>query len=177
MKKFFHSEAWDWTRVALEIFAIVFIVLGVVWVLRGAGLAEADGRCWVLCDPESCVRLRVGPRKTAAEFGSAECGTMLLTDSKERNGYLHVVDLAAEESEGWISVHYIVYDEPQEVNCSATVRSDGRVAVRKSVNGKITGWLKNGETIRVLWTSGEWSVTNRGYVMSEYLEMVGDAND
>ena len=177
MKKFFRSEAWDWTRVALEIGAIVFIVLGVIWVLRGVGLAEADGRCWVLCDPESHVTLRSGAGRKKLPVGSAECGTMLLTDSKERNGYLHVVDLAAEESEGWISVHYIVYDEPKKVNCSATVRSDGRVAVRKSVNGKITGWLKNGETIRVIWTSGEWSVTNRGYVMSEYLEMVGDEND
>ena len=58
-----------------------------------------------------------------------------------------------------------------------TVRSDGRVAVRKWVGGKVSGWLKDGETVFVRWMGGGWAVTARGYVMTDFLEDIGNDDD
>ena len=92
-------------------------------------------------------------------------------DGKTKNGFLHVTDLAAEESEGWISCGYVVYDEPEPVNAAGTVTGDGRVACRKWIGGKITGWVMPGDTVTVYYRSEEWCCTNNGYIRTAFLEV------
>lgn len=132
---------------------------------------EMEGRqCWVLCMPDGIVNVRSKPKKNAEAFGGAMCGADMLTDGKMRNGFLHVYDIPAEENEGWISARYIVYDEPEAVNAEMIVRAEGRVACRKWIAGKITGWVRNGDAVTVYFLSEEWAVTSRGYIMTEFLE-------
>ena len=138
--------------------------------------AEEEGEsCWVLCNPDSYVALRTGPSKHTAEFGGAMCGAELRTNGRKSGGFLWVYDIPAEYDTGWINSGYIVYDEPHEVFAEMTVRSDGRVAIRKSVGGKIKSWAQSGDRIYVLWMSNSWAVTNRGYMMSKFL--VGGDSD
>lgn len=131
--------------------------------------ADANGQAWVICDPESYVNIRTGTGKKHAEIGGATCGTRLMTDSIEKNGYLHVVDLNAEEEEGWINLRYIVFDEPHQVMRTCKIVSNARVACRKGVDGKVIRWVKNGDEIFVYWMSASWAVTNRGYIKSRYI--------
>ena len=133
-------------------------------------VAEANGQAWVICDPESYVNIRAGTGKKHVEIGGTTCGTRLMTDSIEKNGYLHVVDLNAEEEEGWINMRHIVFDEPHEVMKTCVIVSNARVACRKGVNGKITRWVKNGDNVFVYWMSASWAVTNRGYIQSRYIK-------
>ena len=179
MKGFFKTDLWMWIKAILEIAIIAALVLIIAILIRDFSLAdafadEANGQAWVLCDPESHVCIRSAPRKSGIECGGALCGCHLMTDSTETNGFLHIVDVSAEESDAWISLRYITFSEPHEVNGTATVRSDGRVACRKWIAGKIVSWIHNGDQLTVYWMSDEWAVTSRGYVMSCYLEVVSD---
>ena len=152
--------------------AVAFDAVGTLlyWMASEAEAEEPEGRqCWVLCKPDagSVVNIR---RKPGGEvFGGATCGADMLTDEKIRSGYLHVYDLAAEESEGWISARYIVFDEPEEVQQLMTIRAEGRVACRKWIGGKVTGWAYDGDSVFVYVISYEWAVTDRGYIRSEFL--------
>ena len=53
-----------------------------------------------------------------------------------------------------------------------TVWSQGRVACRKWIGGPVRGWVYDGDTVLVYWKSKEWSVTDHGYIKSEYLEEI-----
>ena len=177
MKKFFESDAWGWIRLGMELAVIAMLVIVLVMILHDVGLAESEGQCWVLCDPESYVIIRTAPRKTGIEVGGATCGTRLLTDSEEKKNYIHVTDLSAEYDSGWISLRYIVFDEPKEINRTMVVQAQGRVACRKWVDGKITKWFYTGDTVFVYWASPSWSVTNRGYIQTQFLVEAGDECD
>ena len=176
MKRFFDSELWKWIRLSIEL-----VLLGAAIICLYSAfmsLANADPiteQVWVLCEPKGTVNLRSSPGGPV--FGGTTCGSELWTDNKQRNGYLHVLELAAEEETGWISARYIVYDQPEEINTEMLIESDGRVAARKWIGGKIIKWMNPGDTVFVYWRSDEWSVTNRGYIMTEYLEWVDDQTE
>ena len=154
--------------ILIAILAALLIDAG-IWIWKTATAEEANGQAWVLCSPDSFVTVRSGPGKNRRETGGLDCGAHLWTDSTERNGYLHIVDMNAEDPAGWISLKYVVFDQPVEVNRRMVVRAQGRVAIRKSVDGKVTGWLRSGDAVTVYWMSDSWAVTSRGYVMSRYL--------
>jgi len=148
-------------------------IIGIFIFLLFCEVAQAE-EVWVLCHPDSYVCLRENPRKTSEGFGGAPCGAEMETDGKTKNGFLYVYGLAAECDRGWISSKYVVYSEPKEINREMVIRADGRVAIRKCVNGKITGWLHDGDRVKVLWASDEWAITSRGYMMTEFLAEVPD---
>lgn len=180
MKNFFDSEAWKWITLVLEIGVMVLFVFLIIFALKEVGLAEEEDpyadctTIWVLCKDDSFVCVREKPRKTSYAFGGAYTGISLKTDGKEKNGYLHVVDVAAEESTGWISKQYIVYDEPIPMKQKALVVSNGRLAARKGIDGKIRKWLKPMTEVTILYWTQEWCLTNYGYVQTEYLEWIGE---
>ena len=176
MKDFFRSEAWGWIRCGLELALIVLIVVLVITFLQDIGFAEGETQnVWVLCDPDSFVCVREAPRKSAYAVGGSTCGTMLQADGKRKNGYIHVVNLAAEDNSGWICEQYIVYDEPRPMNRTATVVSNGKLAVRKGIGGKIKKWLyPMKDTVKIRWWSNEWCLTTIGYVQTAYLELDGE---
>lgn len=167
---------YDVYKFVLMAIATLLIIIMLILILRDVGLAERiQEQVWVLCDPDSYVTLRSGPGKSKPEFGGLLCGAEIWTDNRQKNGFLHVLELPAEESTGWISARYIVYDRPVELNERHVIRADGRVACRKWVNGKITGWIHDGEQLTVLWMSPSWAVTSRGYIQSKFIgEVVPD---
>ena len=155
--------------------AVVILISAILLILAFRDVGRADvitEQVWVLCDPDSYVTLRTGPGKNKPDFGGVLCGAELWTDNKIKNGFLHVVEVPAEFDTGWISSRYIVYDRPEEVNLVMQIRGDGRVAVRKWVKGPVKGWILPGEQVTVWWMSDSWAVTRRGYIRSEFLEVV-----
>lgn len=156
------------------IFALTIILLLAALWIEYAKAGEANGQAWVICDPESYVNIRIGPGKKRAEVECAFCGDHLFTDSVEKNGYLHVVDMNAEDQEGWINLRYVVFDEPREVMTRLRIVSNARVACRKGVDGKIVRWVKNGDSVYVYWMSDTWAVTNRGYIQSRFIETASE---
>ncbi len=166
------KERRAWALMLAEAALVTAIVITILITLADTGLAEREGRqCWVMCRPDGVVNLRGEPKKHGKIFGGAQCGADMLTDGKERNGFLHVYALAAEQEEGWISSRYIVYDEPERVDSLATVRAEGRTACREWIGGKVIRWLQEGECVLVYLVSEEWAVTEYGYIRTELLEV------
>ena len=134
-------------------------------------MAEEPTPCWVLCQPDSYVNVRAKPSKKAEVIGYMDVGMKLKTDGKTKHGYLHVIDMSLEQTDGWIHTGYIVYSEPKELNTTAKIVSYGRVKARKCVDGARRCWLQSGSTLTVYWMCGEWGVTSKGFVMRDYLEV------
>ena len=175
MMRFKDTVWWKVLKVVLEILLIVGIVWGAVALYTSLGFASADvmyEEAYVICTDE--VHIRREPSRKSASIGRFECGDVVLLDGKQRNGYLHCVDLSLEEDSGWIHKGYVVYDKPEKMNCTATVVSKGKLRARKNVGGKTTRMLQPQATLKVYCWSDEWCVTNCGYVQSRFLEIGGD---
>lgn len=146
--------------------------------LVGKALADGETDCWVLCRPQQdgrmadYINIRRGPGKQHEATGYAESGMRFSTDMEERNGYIHLVGVT-EYGDGWISSGYIVFEEPVKVNREMRIRSNGRVACRKTIDGKRRCWVKNGETVTVYAMTRSVAVTNKGFIESRYLEEAG----
>ena len=159
----------------IELLLILAIMVCTLLLLQDIGLAEEDTEdIWILCSSESFVCVREAPRKTSFAFGGATCGTRLQTDGEAKNKYIHVVNVPAEEASGWISSQYIVHSEPIRIDQGATVVSNGRLAARKGINGKVQYWLEPMSKVTVFWWTDEWCLTNKGYVATEFLELDGE---
>ena len=169
-----------WKRIIITIIEIAVIVF-VVWMLilamnsLGISKAKADEHYetrYVLC--MDYVNARSTPNKKQEPIGRFETGDTVYTDGIRKNGYLHVVNLDFEETEGWVFAGYLTEDKPEAVWRNATIVSKGRLAARKYVGGKRTRWLKTGATVRVYYWSDSWSLTNCGYVQTQFLELEGE---
>ena len=129
---------------------------------------------YIMCMPNDRVNIRMGPSRRAYPIGWCEVGDMVYYDGKTRNGFRHCIGLGIEAGEGWIYKGYLVDEEPEYINCKATITSRSRLAARKNIGGKRTRWLKpNAELLVYYWTE-TWSMTNCGYVKSKFLELHGD---
>ena len=77
--------------------------------------------------------------------------------------------------EVYCSIDYLLtekFDEPKE----ATIASDGRVKLRKSVTGgEVVKWLKNGAKVKVLgyltYGKTDWYRTKSGYIDGSYVSI------
>ena len=157
-------------RIILAVILGLVIVSGVVYnCLSEENLEQA----YIICMPNDRVNIRLGPSRTSSSEGWCEAGDIVYLDGKFKHGYAHCVGLGVEAGEGWIHKGYIVYEEPEYVNCSATIVSKSRLAARKYVGGKRTRWLKAGAQLKVYYWTESWSLTNCGYVQSKFLELNG----
>lgn len=148
----------------------VVSVLFVLFILFSFALAE-DQEAWILCQPDSWVYARMNPTKKSMELGRLECGDKVYTDGETKNGFVHLIDLRFEMSEGWVHKGYIVYDEPHiPYLVNTQIKSNGRVKARKTINGAKRCWLKDGQSIKVYMMSSEWAVTNKGFVQSQFID-------
>lgn len=107
-------------------------------------------------------------------LGSEIHGRLFTGDSvnvvRKYRGWYFLRDLPSEEGCGWISEKYTVSEPVTELrNVQAIIEADGRVAIRDSVNGKRKSWVYPGDIVQVYGTSEVWSVTDRGYIKTEYL--------
>ena len=163
-----------WAAIVIEIIALVLLVCwGISIYYEFFAYAEADGiqeEVWVLCEKDGCVNLREKPKGQI--FGGVQACSCLWTDNRTKGEWLHVVELPAECDSGWISSRYIVFDEPRPVFCELEIRAEGRVACRQWIGGKVVRWLHDGDAVMVYYSSDEWSVTDKGYIRTDFLEGV-----
>lgn len=146
---------------------IITAILGEIWLNSAA--AEGDGY-FILCRPGSRVNVRNKPKRTASVTAWVECGQPITVD-QEKNGFVHVIGLASEEPEGWIYAGYVVDEEPMIMRYDAEIW-DGDVIARKSVNGKQIRRLREGQIVTVYAKTHLWAVTNKGFVMCDWLKEV-----
>ena len=111
------------------------------------------------------IRLKASSRSEAV--GYADPGDDFQTDGVVKNGFIHVY-ASIEPMEGWISLGYVVREKPVRVDRKMTVQASGRVAARKTVDGKRRRWLKPGEEIMVYYFA-DWCVTSAGFVRCDFL--------
>ena len=141
-------------------FLIVLLCLLLVCV---SALADT---VYVLCQPDSFVYVRQFPKKGAQSVGFAELGQALETDSKTKNGFIHVFGF---EGDGWICAGFVT-DSPVVVGTvDGWIDSQGRVACRRSINGTRRKWLSDGTEVVIFARSDEWSITNKGFIQTAYL--------
>lgn len=143
--------------------------------------ARADGQlitCWVMCQPNDTedgghyVNARIAPSTSCRPVGYLENGDSFQTDAKGENGFLKAYGIG-ENGISWIYSGFVVTEEPETINEQYVCVSNARVAIRRWMNGPRvagTGWLTNGSNVFVYAIADGWAITDRGYIMSEYLE-------
>lgn len=151
--------------------AIILLAV-IIGILSGFGWLSANAEeeyVWTLCSTKTYINIRSRPSSRSEVLGRAECGDYFTTDGRKRNGFLHV-SAPTETGDGWICLGYIVYDVPRapesEIYC---IHSNGRVAVRRMIDGKRNRWLKDGAEVTVYAVSDEWCTTNMGFIKTKYL--------
>ena len=163
------------TQVTLSIFGIflgvAFFCLMVLMFSPACAEEMPTYRCWALCEPGSEVMIREKPGKLSTAVGSTVSGAELRTDWEESGNWIHLVELNNETGEGWISLDYVVFDEPVRLDMEGAIKGKGRVACRKCIGGKRKAWASAGSEITVYWWSAEWCVTDRGYIQSKFVEI------
>jgi hypothetical protein len=158
-----------WKIILIAVIIIIAILINAYCLTHAK--SEDDIDCWILCQPNSWVNARMYPKKKSEEIGRLECGDKITTDGKIKNGFLHVYNLNFELSEGWVHKGYIVYDEPYKpLFIDTCITSNGRVSARKTINGKRRCWVKDGQAIKVYMMSEEWSVTNKGFIKTKFID-------
>lgn len=136
-------------------------------------MAEEHGRttqCWVLC--KDYANLRIAPDKDSRCVGQLDVGEGFQTDGTSRNGWIHVID--AGDCDCWVYSGYVVTEQPEAVFDNYICVANRQVACRRWVDGPRIdgrlGWLKNGNAVSVFWIAGDWALTSRGYIRTEWLE-------
>ena len=167
------KEAQKWVKVLVEIALIVAVVYAVICLTGNLGIAEEEyTTAWVICQPGDYVNARSKPSNRSESVGWFDGGEEILLDGQEKNGFLHCVG-RFETCGAWIYSGYVVYEQPTRVYVRASVISKGKLKARKCVDGKRRCWLHNGDTVKVHWFTDTWCVTNKGFVMTKFLEMEG----
>lgn len=158
---------------ALVIILLAIAIIGVAYIVAAteARAEEHLTKCWVLCKPGSQVIVRRTPSKGAMEVGQLEVGDSFLTDAVSSNGFIRCYGIG-EYGEGWIYSGFVATEEPVPVFQTYCCVAKSRVACRRWIYGPKTEhpWLANGSDVQVFYVAGEWAVTARGYIMSEFLE-------
>ena len=124
---------------------------------------------WIIC--KDYVIIRNWPSRGATEGGQLDPGDEIEIDGKTKDGFAHIVSPV----DGWVWAGNIVSSQPEKVDCKAYVTANKRLYCRRWVDGPTVEskpYLINGSEVRVYWMNDEWAVTNRGYVKSEWLEMM-----
>ena len=161
----------------------IFVIIAAIVLFMAAFIgewmlthADAEGMtAWVICQPGDWVNVRTKASTRCDSLGRKEAGDMVVLDGKEKNGFAHVVNLALESDDGWIHTGYLVYGQVRELGGQAfTIKAKAKVQARKYVDGPRRCWLKPGTEVQVFYTGGGWSVTNRGFIKSEFLEVKKD---
>ena len=155
-------------RKILLILIVLFIIFAAASLIT---ISRAEDGYYVLCKPGGEVNVRARPDMSAPVVGWVSFGRYVRTDGKEKAGFVHVVDLAAETTSGWVYAGFLTYDLPREEEYTAEVWG-GPVIARKCIGGKRIRRLKDGATVTVYARSNAWAVTSAGYIMCDWLREV-----
>ena len=131
--------------------------------------ASAEDEMFILCRPTTEINVRLSPKFGAEIIGHLYLGSVVHPDGKKKNGFVHVVDLGFECMEGWIYGGLLVSTPPEAREQRMQIQANGRVAARQYINGKRNKWLRSGKEVVVYAISQEWSITDCGYIQTEFL--------
>lgn len=137
------------------------------------GSALADQRAWVLCMPGDYVNARAGASRKSLSVGRLEAGDEVIDTGESSRGFESCRGGSFELEEFWVYEGYIVRSQPAYVNATATVCGNSRVAARKYIDGPRRCWIYPGDRLLVYWRSEIWSITEKGFVQSRYLNYSG----
>ena len=163
-------------KILLIVLAAAILCAAVYHIAYGRIVARAEDTlitCWAMCKPGSYVTVRRSPQKSAMQVGYLDPCDDFQTDGKTSNGYIHVIGIG-EYGEGWAYCGYVSTEKPEKVFEQYVCVSRARVKCRRWIYGPQVanyGWLTNGSNVQVFYRTSEWSVTNRGYIKSEWLEV------
>lgn len=163
---------WKIIKATIEVLLIAAVIFFVVHAFSDAKSEKRYEEMYVICD--DYVNVRMTPNKKMEPIGRFESGDAVLTDGIKKNGYVHVVDLSFECCEGWVNEGFLIYDQPEKMNRTATIVSKGRLAARKYVNGRRVRWLQPQATVKVYYWSDSWALTDCGYVQAQFLDLEGE---
>ena len=167
------GEFIKWLKVIAEIAVIAAVIYAIICFFGSLGVAEEQyTRAWIVCQPNDYVNARNRPSSRSECVGWFDPGEEILLDGEKQNGFLHCVG-RFETCGAWVFSGYVVYEEPVKTDIHAYVISNRKLQARKYINGKRRCWLKTGDEIKIHWYTNEWCVTNKGFVMTRYLEMEG----
>ena len=155
----------------LKVVILLILLLALMLLMIGLADYAVAEEYYVLCRPESEVNIRERPKLKSAIVACYFFGDKVVTDGREENGFVHVVDINGEVSEGWMYKGLLVEDPPVASPGTAQVFSDGRVACRKYADGKIQKWLEDGSEVKVYAISEVWCITEHGYIKTEFLSV------
>ena len=126
---------------------------------------------YCMCSPDGQVNIRDRATTHSDIIGHLYAGDRVeILDSARSGGVTLFSDAAATETgSGWVSGTYLVSESPVYRGTMATVEASGRVALRKAPDGQRIAWLAPGDRIMVISSSGIWSMTDRGYVQTQFL--------
>ena len=149
-----------------KVISLLIVIACLAAILPASG---TEAVCYIICNPQSYVCVRNKPKKGGKEAGRFDCGDYIITDGVKKNGYLHI--LGGFEGDSWVYAGNVVPDQPVIEKQKMRSNSNWSVVCRRSVKGEKVGTLKNGDTVTVYARSQEWAVTDKGYIMIEFLEV------
>ena len=143
-----------------------FLALLLAVLFIGTAAVAEDYTVYVLCQPDSFVYVRQFAKRDAEQAGYACLGDELTTDGKKKNGFLHVYGF---EDGGWIYAGFVTRYPVTVELIETAIESRGRVACRRYIHGTRRKWLKNGQKVTVYAYADDWSITNQGFIQTQYL--------
>lgn len=160
--------------VVKRIVIILLLVCVLIPVINAANFAFADeNEYYIICKPESEVNVRESAKLKSKIVACVFFGQKVISDGKEKNGFVHVVGLCAESDNGWIYKGLLARDRPIASEGYAQVFKAENVACRKyaSTDSKVLKRLSAGTNVKVYAISEEWCVTEYGFIMTEFLTL------
>ena len=141
-----------------------FAAMIILFVFMAAAHADTG---YILCQPNSFVNARLFPVRGAEVAGRLELGDSVETDWVRKNGFVLVYGFEA--GEVWVHSGFITTNPVTVETVVTSVASKGRVACRRAIKGTRRKWLENGAKITVYGYSQDWSVTDKGFVQTQFL--------
>lgn len=154
----------------LLIAALTGILIGSVIGLM-ATAEERLTEAWVLCQPDSWINIRARANSHSQNEGTLISGDRIWVDGLTENGYAHCDNMTTEAGEGWVHTGYIVFDEPKDIYRICKIRSNGRVACRRTIDGDRRCWVVNGSEVNIFQVAGDWAVTDKGFIQSKFINL------
>ena len=146
---------------------LALTIIALIAIISVIDYASAD-TFYVLCKPDGEVNVRERAKLKSEIVGCVFFADRIETDGEE-NGFVHVVNLKAETESGWIYKGLLTKDKPVPATGKAQIFGAEKVAARKYAGGKVKKWLHDGQNVQLYAISGEWCVTEFGYVMTRFL--------
>ena len=155
-------------KVVVVVLSLLAILIG--WQIGTSSCKASEEKLitvWAMCKPGSFV-----PSKNGHHVGILDPCDSFQTDGVTKNGYVRAIGLG-DCGEGWVYCGFVSTEKPEPVFERYMCNSLSRVACRRWISGPRVanyGWIVNGSTVEVFYRTESWSVTNRGYIKSEFLE-------